>query len=60
MLLNVGRQPHLAAIIAQAPDSTDALVDLMQMFRDKKSIFILASELLTRLVNADVNSKVSY
>ena len=30
----------------------------MQMFRDKKSIFILAAELLTRIVNASSDIKV--
>jgi hypothetical protein len=58
VLLNVGRQQHLAASLAKAPDSTDALVDLMQMFRDKKQLFILASELLARLVDASPATKV--
>lgn len=59
MLLNVGRHAHLAAVLALAPDSTDALVDLMQMFRDKKKIFVLAAELLNRLVNANDATRVS-
>ena len=58
VLLNVGRHEHLAPILAASPDSTDALIDLMQMFRDKKSIFILASELLARLISASEDTKV--
>ena len=58
VLLNVGRHVHLASILARATDSTDALIDLMQMFRDKKSIFILASELLARLIDASPETKV--
>lgn len=51
VLLNVGRHDHLASSLAACPDCTDALVDLLQMFRDKKALFLLAAELLTRLVN---------
>ena len=57
MLLNVARHQHLAAGVATVADCTDALVDLMQMFRDKKSVFILACELLSRLVNASSTVK---
>lgn len=60
VLLNVGRHSHLAAALAQTPDSTDALVDLLQMFRDKKSLFILAGELLSRLVSASPATKVRH
>lgn len=49
VLLNVARHHHLAASLATVPESTDALVDLLQMFRDKNSIFLLTAELLTRL-----------
>lgn len=50
--MNVGRHDHLAPFLAGCPDASDALVDLLQMFRDKKPLFILAAELLTRLVNS--------
>lgn len=58
VLLNVARHEHLAARVALAEDSTESLVDLMQMFRDKKALFILATELLARLVHASEASKV--
>ncbi len=58
VLLNVARHHHLAAEVAAANDSTESLVDLMQMFRDKKPLFILASELLVRVVNASAAAKV--
>lgn len=57
VLLNVGRRDHLASIVAEAPEATEVLVDLMQMFRDKSSIFCLACELLCRLVSASDNVK---
>jgi hypothetical protein len=60
VLLNVGRHAHLAASLAACPDSTDALVDMLQMFRDKRSLFILAAELLTRLVSASAATKVRH
>jgi len=58
VLLNVGRHAHLAASLACCSDATDALVDMLQMFRDKRSLFILAAELLTRLVSASAETKV--
>eukprot|EP01038_Epipyxis_sp_PR26KG_P007565 gene7565-10306_t len=57
ILLNVARHFHLASIVALADDATDALVDLIQMFRDKRSLFILACELLSRLVIASEHVK---
>jgi len=57
VLLNVGRHDHLAASLAAYPDASDALVDMLQMFRDKKALFILAAELLTRLVNSSAAVK---
>eukprot|EP01034_Spumella_vulgaris_P023201 gene23201-29397_t len=59
VLLHVARHDHLAAIVATSVDSAESLVDLIQMFRDKKSLFILATELLARLVNASDISKSS-
>lgn len=59
ILLNVARHRHLAEEVARVADSADFLVDLLQTFRDKKTLFILAAELLTRLVDASAESKVS-
>lgn len=59
VLLNVARHPSLASSVAQCSDATDVLVDLMQMFRDKKSIFCLSCELLGRLAAASEAIKVS-
>jgi hypothetical protein len=47
----------LAASVAEVPDAAEALIDLMQMFRDKKNVFILATELLSRLVHASTDVK---
>ena len=58
ILLHVGRHPALAPLVAQSEDCCDVLVDLMQMFRDKKSIFVLAAELLSRLIHASPAVKV--
>jgi hypothetical protein len=58
VLLNVGRHANLASSLAAAPDASDALVDMLQMFRDKRSLFILAAELLARLVSASTATKV--
>jgi len=58
VLLNVARHDQLAAFVAQSSDSTDVLVDLMQMFRDKKPIFCLSCELLGRLAAASATTKV--
>ena len=51
VLLHVARHHDLAAAVA-SPEAADTLIDLMQMFRDKKSIFGKASELLCRLIAA--------
>lgn len=58
VLLHVGRHSTLAPLVAQSEDCCDVLVDLMQMFRDKKNIFILAAELLSRLIHASTFIKV--
>ena len=58
VLLNVARHTQLAAFVAQSSDSTDVLVDLMQMFRDKQPIFSLSCELLGRLAAASEVTKV--
>ena len=58
VLLNVARHASLASSVAQSSDATDVLVDLMQMFRDKKSIFCLSCELLGRLAAASEAIKV--
>jgi hypothetical protein len=52
IVLNVARHNDLAPQVAAAEHSADVLIDLMQMFRDKKAIFGLASELLCRLIVA--------
>ena len=54
VLLHVARHHDLAPAVATAAvaDAADTLIDLMQMFRDKKSIFGKASELLCRLIAA--------
>lgn len=57
VLLHVARHHHLAKTVAEADDAADTLLDLIQMFRDKKPLFLLANELLTRLVNACNNIK---
>lgn len=60
VLLNVARHDHLAGALTDSiDDAADAVVDLMQMFRDKRSIFILAGELLARCINANNSFKVS-
>jgi len=59
VLLNVGRHEQLAIAVAQAVDSNDVLIDLMQMFRDKRSIFTLACEMLCRLARASEASKAA-
>jgi hypothetical protein len=58
VLLNICHYPNLAALVAAEHNSTDALLDLMQMFRDKKSIFTLATELMSMLVKSNVKTKV--
>jgi abnormal spindle-like microcephaly-associated protein len=47
VLLNVGRHKALAPNVAEGDDCTDILIDLMQMFRDKRSIFCLAGNIIT-------------
>ena len=59
VLLNVGRHKALAPNVAEGDDCTDILIDLMQMFRDKRSIFCLAGELLCRLVEVSNNVKTT-
>ncbi len=56
VLLNVTKEKSHAIILAESFDGTELLVDLMQMFRDKKQIFVLSCELLSRL--AAGNAKI--
>jgi hypothetical protein len=56
-LLNVSRRDKLTSRIALSTDSVIVLVDLMQMFRDKPSIFCLTCELLCRLCASHQESK---
>lgn len=51
VLLNVGRHKALAPNVAEGDDSADILIDLMQMFRDKRSIFCLAGNTYTHYIN---------
>lgn len=58
VLINVTKDKAHAAALAHNGDTTDLLVDLMQMFRDKKDIFGLSCELLGRLVTSQDDIKV--
>lgn len=53
ILLNVARHSDLAVLIAVEFDATDVVVDLLQMFRDKHTVFNLACELLSCMVQAN-------
>jgi hypothetical protein len=58
VLINVTKDVTLAENVVHNGDTTEMLVDLMQMFRDKKLIFNLSCELLTRFVFAQSDIKV--
>jgi hypothetical protein len=58
VLLNVARYRDLTGIVSDSEDSANTLVDLMQMFRDKKVIFGAACELLCRLIEVNVQITV--
>eukprot|EP01041_Mallomonas_annulata_P000646 gene646-1248_t len=55
VLLNVARYPDLAPSVGKASHAADTLIDLMQMFRDKRSIFCQSAEVLCNLVSANEN-----
>jgi len=57
VLLNVTKDASLASKLSHNGDTTELLVDLMQMFRDKKTIFNLSCVLLTRIVVAQGHIK---
>ena len=57
ILLHVARHDELAPIVANAEHSTEVVIHLMQMFRDKGQIFCLSCELLCRLVVASSKTK---
>lgn len=57
-MINVTKDVTLAENVVHNGDTTEMLVDLMQMFRDKKLIFNLSCELLTRFVFAQSDIKV--
>ena len=59
ILLHVARYLELAPIVAKADNSTDVVIHLMQMFRDKGQILCLSIELLCRLVEASESIKIS-
>ena len=57
-LLNVARYDELAYFVSQGDNSSIAtIVDLLQMFRDKKAVFSVACELMCRIITADVSAK---
>lgn len=57
-LLNVARYDELAYFVSQGDNSSIAtIVDLLQMFRDKKAVFSDACELMCRIVSADATAK---
>jgi hypothetical protein len=58
VLINVTKDETLAEKVVHNGDTTELLVDLMQMFRDKKIIFNLSCELLTRFLFAQHGIKV--
>ena len=57
VLLNVTREKAHAVKLAESFDGIELLVDLMQMFRDKKQIFVLSCELLCRLAGGSQKIK---
>jgi hypothetical protein len=59
VLLNVTTDPRLTIALAHNGNTTELLVDLMQMFRDKSVIFNLSCELLTRLMKSQSQIKVT-
>eukprot|EP01033_Poteriospumella_lacustris_P001657 gene1657-1209_t len=62
VLLNVTRYPHLSEHIGDDCDESganaaDVLIDLMQMFRDKQSVFKLSTHLLGTIVECSAHAK---
>ena len=58
-LLNVARYDDLAFFVSSGDNSSLAtIIDLLQMFRDKKEVFSVACELMCRIITADENAKV--
>ena len=55
---NVAKHAQLANFVAKAENAADTLIDLMQMFRDKKSIFCQSCEILCNLIAADEEMQV--
>lgn len=58
MLINVTKDEQMAKEVAHNGDTTELLVDLMQMFRDKKIIFNQSCVLLTRFISSHDSIKV--
>jgi hypothetical protein len=58
-LLNITKYGALTTTISLVPNAAEILIDLMQMFRDKNSIFLLATKLLTLLLQSNKKIKVS-
>lgn len=60
-LLNIARYDELAYFVSCGDNSSIAtIIDLLQMFRDKKGVFSVACELMCRIVSADENAKVRH
>lgn len=57
MLLNVTYHGDLCRSIAEEEESTDLLVDVLQMFRDIGPVFCLAAETLCRLIESHKDLK---
>lgn len=51
--------PSFCCSAVGCPDSADTIVDMMQMFRDKPAVFGKAAELLSKLITASADMKVS-
>lgn len=58
VLLNVCQHDHLANAVASVPHATEIIVDLMQTFRDKSTIFHLATEIMIYFAQSNEKAKV--
>lgn len=58
VLLNVCQHDHLAHAVATVPHATEVIIDLMQTFRDKSTIFYLATQIMIFFAQSNEKAKV--
>jgi len=59
VLLIVCQHDHLANAVASVPHAAETLIDLIQTFRDKSTLFYVATQILIMFAQSNERTKVN-